>query len=117
MADDFSARQTYSMRIIQLWLECIDFSQEAQKFILRNEPENDVVLEYVARLVRLWREFVPKVRNRPELKELEKEFFSFESYCTNPETLLTEPLQIRLLEAVLTDVLDRLGLTKLENMR
>lgn len=113
MADMDSAKQLYSSRIIQLWLEAIDVSQEAQVFFLRGENENEITLEYIARLVRLWREFVPKVQNRAELKELEREFMEFAPLCADPKQFITDPDKIIALEAVLTKVLDRLDITSL----
>lgn len=120
MAEDYNAtdaRKAYTLRVIQLWLEAIDVSQAAQVFFLRGETENEITLEYVARLVRLWREFVPKVKSRAELKELEGKFMEFESYCNNPRSLLEEPDKIIMLEATVRDVLDKLGLTAIENLR
>jgi hypothetical protein len=115
--EDTSARQTYALRLIQLYLECIDFSQEAQKYFFRNELDNEIVLEYVSRLLRLWKEFVPKVKDRAELKDLKDEFMKFEKYSLDPDTLLVDTSQIRRLEATLTDTFDKLGLTKLENIK
>jgi hypothetical protein len=119
MADTYEldARRTYTLRIINLWLEVIDVSQAAQVFFLRGETENEITLEYVARLIRLWREFVPKVKSRVELKDLEERFMSFEQYSDVPKSLLEDPDKIIALEAIIRDVLDKLQLTSIENVR
>lgn len=118
MVDDLdSARKTYSLRIIQLWLECIDLSHESQKLFLRGEPENEINYEYVARLVRLWKEFKPKVKNRTELENLMGQYEQFNDYCIDPRKLLEDPDKIFLLEEVICDVMDKLGLTLLENIK
>jgi hypothetical protein len=119
MADELNVdiRKMYAQRIISLWLECLDFAQEAQKFFLRGETENDITLEYIARLVQLWRELGPKVKSRVELKELEDEFMSFEQYSQQPKLLLADPDRIIALEAIVRNVLDKLGITSIENVR
>ena len=114
---DYEARRSYALRIVALWLESIDFAQEAQKYFLRGETENDVTLEYVARLGRLWKELVPKVTNRVELKDLKNEYMSFEPYVLDPRKLLTDPSKIYELETVICNLLDKLGLTLLENIK
>jgi hypothetical protein len=119
MVDELSndVRKLYAHRIISLWLECLDFAQEAQKFFLRGETENEITLEYIARLVQLWRELGPKVKSRAELKELEDEFMSFEQYSREPKLLLSDPDKIIALESAVRNVLDKLQLTSIENVR
>jgi len=121
MAEDYNAtdaRKVYTLRIINLWLESLDVSQAAQVYFLRGEIENEVSLEWIARLVRLWRELVPKVKSRAELKELEKEFMGFEADCAMPkEMLMGNPDKIIALEGIIRDVLDKLGLTAIENIK
>ncbi|MEO0272624.1 MAG: hypothetical protein ABIM30_06000 [candidate division WOR-3 bacterium] len=113
MPDDLDANRLYARRIVELWLEAIDFSQQAHSYFLRGEPENEITMEYIARLVRLWRELVPKVKNRIELQELEQEFMLFENFCVrNPKLLLSQPEKLVELEMVLTQVMDKLGLTQ-----
>lgn len=114
---DQEARKIYASRLVSLWLECIDFSHESQKFILRDELENEITLEYLARLTRLWKEFKPKVQNRTELKELVDRYMSFEKYAIEPKLLLSEVDKIYQLEEVLCEIMDKLGLTKLENLK
>ena len=115
--EDQDARRLYALRIIELWLECLDFSHKAQVFILRDEPENEVTLEYVARLTRLWKELKPKVQNRSELKDLVNKYMAFEPFAIQPKDLLTNPEQIYALEETLCEVLDKLGMTLLENIK
>lgn len=117
VVEDQEARKRYSLRIVELWLECVDFAQEAQKYIMRDEAENDVVLEYLARLTRLWKELKPKVENRSELKDLANEYMAFEAFAITPKDLLTQPEQIYKLEEVICKTLDKLGLTTLESIK
>ena len=116
--NELDARRTYTRRIIDLWLEIIDVSQAAQVYFLRGEIENEISLEWIARLVRLWRELVPKVLSRVELKELEGPFMEFEQACAMPkEMLMGNPDKIIALEGIIRDVLDKLNLTSIENIK
>lgn len=117
MVESEDARRMYSMRIIELWLECIDVSHQAQKFFLRDEPENEITLEYVARLTRLWKELKPKVLHRSELKDLESKYMSFEVYAIQPRELLSQADKIYELEEVICEVLDKLQLTVLDSIK
>jgi len=116
-------RKQYTQRVVELWLECLDFAQESQKYLLKGNAqstisdENEIILEYIARLIQLWRELGPKVKSRVELKELENEFISFEQYSQQPRMLLDEPDKIIALEAIIRNVLDKLGITAIENMK
>ena len=118
MVDETDARRVYTLRIVNLWLEALDVAQAAQVYFLRGEIENEISLEWIARLVRLWRELVPKVKSRAELKELESQFMEFEQACSMPkEMLMGNPDKIIALEGVIRDVLDKLNLTSIENMK
>ncbi|MCX8171316.1 MAG: hypothetical protein N3E47_05030 [Candidatus Bathyarchaeota archaeon] len=118
MVEDIEVRKIYAKRIIELWLETLEYSQSAQALFLRGELENEVITEYVSRLVRLWRELLPKVKNMAEVQELEKEFMLFEEFCiANPRLLIGHPEKLVELEMVLTAVLDKLGVTQLDTLK
>lgn len=113
-------KSAYAQYLINMWFDIIDYSQEAMGYIMKGEIDNDVVIGYVARLARLWRELKPKVEKRPELKEMEKEFLEFEDLVHIPSKEILSPEnaeRIYKLEDVLAKVLDRLGLTAIEPKR
>ena len=114
---DQEARKIYSSRLITLWLECIDLSHEARRLYLRGEYENDLNFLFVARLTRLWRELKPKVENRTELKDLVNQYMLFEQYYIDCNKIKDDPDKILELEGILCDVMDKLGITQLENIK
>lgn len=112
--DNVPAAQMYSMQIVKLWLECIDLAQQARVLWLKNEFDNDVNFEYVARLTRLWGELYPKIRGREDMKELVTNYEKFQAYYRDPSMLIDKPEDIIRLEEVIRDSLEKLKLTKFE---
>lgn len=109
---DQPAGNKYAVEIIQLWLECIQFSQQVRMCWLKNEFDNDLNTEYVARLTRLWAELAPKIEGmQSEFGEFVTEYKSLGEYYRNPSLLLDKPEDIMRLEIAIRQALEKLKLT------
>ena len=114
MANEYeavSAGQMYAVKVVQLWLECIDLSQQARILWLKQEFDHDVNYEYVARLTRLWGVLYPKVKGRDDFKELTDEFEKYHIYYNDASLIVQTPEDIIRLETVIAAVLEKLKLT------
>lgn len=107
----------YALTILQRWNDCLDISQKAQAFFLRGEAENELTLDYIARLVTLWRELSPKVKNRTELAPIKERFLSYSKYINYPNTLMVEPDKLFEIEDIIREALDKLAVTKIEKLQ
>jgi hypothetical protein len=113
MADEnLAAGQVYAVRVINLWLECLDLSHQARMCWLQTNYDHDVNCEYVARLTRLWLELYPKIQGRADMKDFVTEYEKFQVFYRSPDLIKNSPEDIIRLEEVIRTALEKLGLTK-----
>lgn len=107
-----SAGQTYAIRLVNLWLECLDLSHQARVAWLRSDFDQALNCEYVARLTRLWLELYPKIKGREDMKEMVANYEKFQVFYRDPSMIKDKPEDIIRLEETLREAMEKLGLTK-----
>ena len=107
-----SAGQVYALRIVNLWLECIDLSHQARICWLQLNFDHDINYEYVARLTRLWLELYPKIKGRADMNEFVTDYEKFQTFYRDPSKIYNSPEDIIRLEEALRTALERLKLTQ-----
>ena len=115
MANEYensTSGQIYAVEVVKLWLNCIDLSQQARVLWLKQEFDHDINYEYVARLTRLWGILYPKVKGREDFKDLVENFEKFQVYYRDSSLIVQTPEDIIRLEEVLSEVLEKLKVTK-----
>lgn len=108
--------QAYTYTLLNKWEQIIELAEIYRKNLLFGREDQHTQVEYVAKLTRLWLEFVPKVKGRDEFGDIVPEFESFRKYYLNPNLLLQQggADDIFRLEELIRIILERLRVTQFE---
>jgi len=101
----------YRNNLIDTWKDIGDIWELFLKNYLANQPDIDVINEFIAKTLRLWLELLPKARSQTKIKE---DFNSFEASYDNPASFLSSPEEILRLFRVLRETLEVLDITSFE---
>jgi hypothetical protein len=118
----------YAFYLQSEWTEIILLSTDLRKQMIiamqddemtTGEIDQTILIDFAARLTRLWLEVYPKVNGREDFGKVKETFLSFEKY-TDPSMTLKgvaagvskeSIANLFLMEMSIRDVLDKLGIT------
>lgn len=117
MGDFYKPAHAYAFKLLEKWGELMDLSEDFRKNMLLGIIDQELTMEYISRLTRLWLELYPKIRGRTDLDlKLVKEFEQFKKYFEDP-ILLKNPKEAQNLfkfEEMLRWAIEELELTNIE---
>lgn len=119
----------YAYYLQSEWAEIILLSVELRKqmiMALQNgqveagEVDETILVDFAARMTRLWLEIFPKVRGRDDFGKVKEEFLKFEQMCDPMKTLVGSDAGVSkesinklfMMELAIRDALDALQITK-----
>lgn len=117
MSELYKPAHAYAFKLLEKWGELMDLGEQFRKNMLLGIIDQELTMEYISRLTRLWLELYPKIKGRTDLDpEVVKNFEQFRKYFEDP-TLLRDPEEAQNLfkfEEMLRWAIEELGITNIE---
>lgn len=114
------ASTAYAYSVLTKWEDVSILGEEVRKNYICGVMDQELLMEYVSKLISLWKEMYPKVKDRSDFgEETTKEFMAFERFYDDPLEIFRGDNLITVFkfEKCLRWILEKVGLTKFEDTR